>query len=173
MTSKAPGNTRILGTLRHADGKGVVRIEDRFDTNIDDLWTAITDPDRLARWYGTIEGDLCPGGEFRAYVFASGWEGTGRIEVCEPPRRLLVVSKEPDAPSEDTTEVTLTADGDQTILVFEHWGVPPDLLYAYGAGEQIHVEDLADHIAGHERRDPEARWDALVHAYKDLAADVR
>ena len=41
---------RIVGTLRIADGKGVVRTEDRFDTDIDDLWSALTDPGRLARW---------------------------------------------------------------------------------------------------------------------------
>jgi uncharacterized protein YndB with AHSA1/START domain len=173
MTSNDRGGGHILGSLRSADGKGVVRIEDRFDTDIDDLWSAITDPDRLARWYGEVEGDLRLGGEYRAHVFASGWEGTGRIEACEPPRRLLVVSKEPDAPSEDVTEVTLTPDGDQTALVFEHRGVPPDLLYAYGAGEQIHVEDLTDYIAGRERRDAEARWDALEPVYRDLAADIR
>jgi uncharacterized protein YndB with AHSA1/START domain len=172
MTSNTPGGGRILGSLRSADGKGIVRMEDRFDTDVDDLWSALTDPGRLARWYGQIEGDLRLGGEFRAHVFASGWEGTGRIEVCEPPRRLLVVSKEPDAPNEDVTEVTLAPDGDQTILVFEHRGVPLDLLYAYGAGEQIHVEDLADHIAGRERREAEARWDELELAYQDLAAHV-
>ena len=42
--------TRILGSLRSADGKGVVRMEDRFDADIDDLWSALTDPRRLARW---------------------------------------------------------------------------------------------------------------------------
>ena len=172
MTSNERGGNRILGTLRSDDGKGVDRIEDRFDTNIDDLWSAITDPRRLARWYGQIEGDLRLGGEYHAHVFASGWEGTGRIEVCEPPRRLLVVSKEPDAPHEDVTEVTLTPDGDQAILVFEHRGVPLDLLHAYGAGEQIHVEDLADYIAGRERRNAEARWNKLESAYQDLAANI-
>ena len=45
-----------------ADGKGVVRIEDRYDTDIDDLWSAITSPDRLARWIGRVEGDLRPAG---------------------------------------------------------------------------------------------------------------
>ena len=75
-----------------ADGKGVVSMEDRFDTDIDDLWSAMTDPGRLARWLGEVEGDLRLGGEFRARFFASGWEGTGRVEVCEPPRRLLVAT---------------------------------------------------------------------------------
>ncbi len=31
MTSNAHLETRILGSLRSADGKGVVRIEDRYD----------------------------------------------------------------------------------------------------------------------------------------------
>src|SRR6266576_7353514 len=73
MTSNARGSGRILGTLRSADGKGVVRMEDRFDTDIDDQWSALTDPRRLARWLGEVEGDLHLGGEFRARFFASGW----------------------------------------------------------------------------------------------------
>ena len=44
MTSNARAGSRILGSLRSADGKGVVRMEDRFDTDIDDLWSALTDP---------------------------------------------------------------------------------------------------------------------------------
>ncbi len=95
MTSNARGGDRILGSLRSADGKGIVRMEDRFDTDIDDLWSALTDPARLARWYGEVEGDLRPGGEFRARVFASGWEGTGRVEACEPPQRLLLRDQGP------------------------------------------------------------------------------
>src|SRR5579864_5373626 len=96
MTSNARGDSRILGSLRSADGKGVVRIEDRFDTEIDDLWSALTDPARLARWYGQVEGDLRPGGEFRLYLEADGWDGTGRVEACEPPGRLLVTTRESD-----------------------------------------------------------------------------
>ena len=44
MTSNAHPETRILGSLRSADGKGVVRIEDRYDTDIDDLWSALAEP---------------------------------------------------------------------------------------------------------------------------------
>ncbi len=88
MTSDARPSSRILGSLRSEDGKGIVRMEDRFDTDIDDLWSAITDPRRLAHWYGQAEGDLRPGGEFRILVHGSGWEGTARVETCEPPRRL-------------------------------------------------------------------------------------
>ena len=172
MTSNARAGGRILGTLRSADGKGVVRMEDRFDTDIDDLWSALTDPRRLARWLGDVEGDLRLGGEFRARFFASGWEGTGRVEVCEPPRRLLLLTKQPGQLDEHVIEVTLAADGDQTILVWEERGMPLDQLAAYGAGIQVHVEDLAVHIAGHERRDAGARWGELLPAYQDLAGGV-
>jgi len=82
------------------------------------------------------------------------------------------VSKEPDEPNEDSTEVTLTGDGDQTVLVVEQRGLPLDLLWAYGAGLQIHVEDLAAHIAGRERDDTETRFDELKPAYKDLATNI-
>jgi uncharacterized protein YndB with AHSA1/START domain len=165
------GNVRILGRLGSADGKGVVHMEDRFDTDIDDLWQALTDPKRLARWYAEVEGDLRPGGEYRARVFASGWEGTGRIEACEPPRRLVVTGRDPDEPYDNVTEVTLSADGEQTVLAIEQRGLPPELLAGYGAGLQIHVEDLAAHIAGRERA-VEARWGELMPAYQDLAADL-
>ena len=125
MTSNAHAGIRILGSLRSADGKGIVRVEDRFDADIDDLWSAITDPHRLARWMGDVEGDLHLGGEFRARFFASGWEGTGRVRACEPPHRLLVLTKQPDQPDEHVIEATLTTDGDQTTLVWEGRGMPP------------------------------------------------
>ena len=173
MTSNARAGDRILGSLRSADGKGIVRMEDRYDTDMDDLWSALTDPGRLARWIGEVEGDLRLGGEFRAHFFASGWEGTGRVEACEPPHRLLLLTRDPDQPYELVTEATLTADGDQTVLVVEERGMPIDLLAAYGAGNQVHVEDLAAHIAGRERsEDAEARWEQLLPTYQALAADV-
>jgi uncharacterized protein YndB with AHSA1/START domain len=148
-------------------------MEDRFGTEIDDVWSALTEASRLARWYGEIEGDLRLGGEYRARLFASGWEGTGHVEICEPPQRLRVRIKDEDEPNEQVIEATLTADGDQTIVVWEERGMPLDVLSAYGAGVQLHVEDLADHLAGRERRaDATARWAALHPAYQGLAANL-
>jgi len=98
--------------------------------------------------------------------------GTGRVDACEPLQRLQVHIEDADEPDEQDIEVTLTADGDQTIVVWEERGMPLDLLSAYGAGVQLHVEDLADHLAGRERRDDtKARWDELHPAYQDLAAN--
>ena len=171
MTSKARAGARILGSLRAADGKGVVRLEDRYDTDIDDLWSAVTEPRRLARWIAEVDGDLRLGGEFRAR-FTSGWEGTGRVEACEPPRRLVVLTREADEPDEELLEATLTSDGDQTVLVIEARGLPIEYLAAHGAGWQVHVEDLAAHLAGRERCDIKARWNELISAYQDLAGKV-
>jgi len=173
MTSNAQGGSgRILGSLRSADGNGAVRMQDRYDTDIDDLWSALTDPRRLARWIGEVEGDLRLGGQFRAHFFTSGWEGTGRVEACEPPHRWLVRTKDADDPDEHAIEATLTVDGDQTILIIEERGMPLDQLAAYGAGVQVHVEDLAAHIAGRERRDMQERWAELLPTYQALAASV-
>src|ERR1700685_4234690 len=118
MTGNAAAGNRIVGTLRTADGKGIVRIEDRFGTGIADLWSALTDPGRLARWLGEFEGDLCLGGEFRARFF-DGWESTGRVDVCEPPRHLLVMTKHVRQTDEHTIEATLAADGHHAILILE------------------------------------------------------
>jgi uncharacterized protein YndB with AHSA1/START domain len=154
---------------------GVVRMDDRYDTDIDDLWSALTEPGRLARWYGDVEGDLRPGGEFN-FRIPGALEGTGRVDACEPPQRLLVTMRDDDArpgqPEETVTEAWLTTDGGQTVLVVEERGLPLNLLAAYGAGVQIHVENLAGHIAGRESGDTEARWEELLPAYQALAADV-
>jgi uncharacterized protein YndB with AHSA1/START domain len=139
MTSNAAGDRRILGSLRSVDGRGVVRIEDRFATSIENVWSALTDPRRLDQWLGQVEGDLRLGGEFRARFHASGWEGTGRVEASEPPRWLLVLTKKADGSDEGPIEVTLTSEGGHTVVVWEERGKPLGLLAAYGAGVQIHV----------------------------------
>src|ERR1700737_4647943 len=75
-------------------------------------------------------------------------------------------------PFDEAIEATLTADGDQTILVIEVQGMPLDKIAFYGAGWQIHAENLAAYLAGRERGDTEARWDDLVPPYQDLAANI-
>ena len=44
MTSDAGPRNRILGSLRSAESAGVVRIEDRYETTIDDLWEQSPNP---------------------------------------------------------------------------------------------------------------------------------
>jgi hypothetical protein len=51
--------------------------------------------------------------------------------------------------------------------------MPLDAIAFYGAGWQLHAENLASYLAGRERGETEARWDQLVPAYQALAADIR
>jgi hypothetical protein len=75
-------------------------------------------------------------------------------------------------PYDQAIEVTLTSDGEQTILVIEVRGMPLDKIAFYGAGWQIHAEHLGAYLAGREYGDTEARWEELVPAYQELAATL-
>jgi uncharacterized protein YndB with AHSA1/START domain len=157
-------STPLLSSVRALDDRvGAVRVEDLYTTDAHDLWSALTDPERLARWLGDVSGDLTRGGQFHAR-FTSSWTGPGRIEVCEPPRRLLV-RLEPDSPDETEVEATLTAVGEQTRLVIEERGLPIGVLAGHGAGWQAHIEDLAAHLAGRDAADWRTRWLELRPLY--------
>jgi len=117
-------NDRVLGTL-HPDGdSGSVRVQDTYDTGMDDLWSALTEPDRLARWIGTVDGELRLGGEFRAAFFTSGWEGVGRVRECDPPPHFRIEPTDADGSGAGAIDVSLTPDGDRTILVIVESGIP-------------------------------------------------
>ena len=165
MTPQRTGTGTVVGSLRAVNGKAVVRMEDDFGTDAEDLWSALTDPQRLGRWVAWVDGDLRLGGEFRAR-FTSGWEGPGRVDVCEPPRRLLVTMC-PGRDDQTVIEVELFPDGDQTRLVLEERGLPLNAAAAHGAGWQAHVEDLAAHLSGRPTADWPTRWTELTPTYRD------
>jgi uncharacterized protein YndB with AHSA1/START domain len=158
--------TRIIGSMRAIDEKrGAIRVEDVYDTDIDDLWSALTEPARLARWIAEVDGDLRVGGAIYA-TFTSTWEGPGRIDVCEAPGHLFLTML-PGTDEEGTLEAVLTPEGGKTRLVIEDRGLPLDVLYKHGAGWQAHVEDLARYLAGEESQ-WKARWEELSPSYQDL-----
>jgi uncharacterized protein YndB with AHSA1/START domain len=161
------------------DGRGAVRMEDVYDTDIADLWAACTTPDRLARWIARVSGELRPGGTVHA-VFTSSWSGPARIDVCDAPHHLLLTT-EPGTEDEAQIEAWLTAEGPRTRLVVEERGLPLGGLPSYGAGWQAHLEDLGTSLAGGgpvhtdgwSDRAPapawRARWAALAPAYQGTA----
>ena len=169
MSNDTQSASGVVATLRVVDGKGVVRMEDTYDTDIEDLWTALTDPRRLSRWIADVEGDLRLGGVFRAR-FTSAWEGSGRVDVCEPPTRLVVTMTDEDG--ETVIEARLTTEADQTRLVIEDRGLPLGELAAHGAGWQAHVEDLATHLAGHAPADWKTRWLELTPSYRERVENL-
>jgi uncharacterized protein YndB with AHSA1/START domain len=169
----------IIGTMRALDEtRGGVRVEDVYDTDIEDLWEACTRPERLARWIAEVSGDLRVGGTIHA-VFTSTWTGPGRVEVCEAPHHLLL-TMEPGTDDETQMEAWLTQEGSRTRLVVEERGLPVDKLYLHGAGWQAHLEDLGRSLAEHASAHPERwteqtaapawrrRWDELTPAYEAL-----
>jgi uncharacterized protein YndB with AHSA1/START domain len=99
---------------RAADGSEEVSVllTRRYDAAIEDVWDAITDPDRIKRWMMPISGDLRVGGKFQLEGNAGG-----EILQCEPPRRLKLTF----GGETSIVEVRLAADGDErTTLELEH-----------------------------------------------------
>jgi len=157
---------KLIGSMRRLDDRhGAVRVEDVYDTDIDDLWQACTTPERLARWIGEVSGDLRVGGSINA-SWTSSWTGPGRIETCEPPRHLLL-TMEPGTDDETEIEAWLTEEGTKTRLVVEERGLPLDTLHHYGAGWQAHLEDLGRSLQG-ARSVWHDRWTELAPSYEQL-----
>jgi uncharacterized protein YndB with AHSA1/START domain len=156
--------TETIGTMRALDAeRGAIRVEELYDTHIDDLWEACTAPERLARWIAEVSGDLRVGGLIHA-TFTSSWTGPARIEVCEAPRHLLL-TMEPGTQDEAQIEAWLTDDGARTRLVVEERGLPLYHLPFHAAGWQAHLEDLARSI----KDEPSAwreRWTELTPVYQ-------
>ncbi|XZE53620.1 SRPBCC family protein [Planctomycetaceae bacterium SH139] len=56
-----------------------------YDTDLEDLWDAVTNPERIPRWFLPISGDLKPGGHYQLEGNAGG-----KISRCDPPEALDV-----------------------------------------------------------------------------------
>jgi len=79
---------------------------------IEDVWDAVTNPDRMKRWFLPVSGDLRVGGTFQLEGNAGG-----EILRCEPPRLLRVTFGGPTS----VVELRLSEEGDSdTVLELEH-----------------------------------------------------
>jgi uncharacterized protein YndB with AHSA1/START domain len=69
------------------DGKPTraVVAERTYDTTVDDVWDAITNRERIPRWFLPIEGDLRLGGRYQLEGNAGG-----EVTACDPPTHLAV-----------------------------------------------------------------------------------
>jgi uncharacterized protein YndB with AHSA1/START domain len=75
---------RAVGSRTLPAGEArTVTISRVYETPPEDLWDACTNPERIARWFLPISGDLRPGGR---YEFQGNASGT--IERCEPPHSV-------------------------------------------------------------------------------------
>lgn len=104
---------REVGTKPIEGGEGVgVLMRRTYHTSIEDVWDAVTDPERLRRWFLPISGDLRVGGTFQLEGNAGG-----EILECDRPRLLRVTFGGPTS----VVELRLAEEGDeQTTLELEH-----------------------------------------------------
>ena len=71
----------------------VLQVDRSFDAPIEDVWAAITEPERLARWLGTWRGDPTEGHVMWRMGFEEGAdEHELEIRECRPPHRLAVTT---------------------------------------------------------------------------------
>ena len=79
-----------VGRREDRDGRATLLVERTFRAPVEDVWAAVTEPDRLVRWIGTWSGDPASGTvEFR--MTAEGEDiaaETVTVHECDPPRRL-------------------------------------------------------------------------------------
>jgi len=130
----------------------VVTLERRYAAEVADVWQAITDPDRVRRWFLPLTGDLREGGAFQLENHAGG-----DIMTCEPPRHLVVTF----GGESSIVDVVLAGEGDQTLLKLTH-SVPIELagsgagaLYV-GPGWDGALLGIAQYLAGEVVSDPVA-----------------
>jgi uncharacterized protein YndB with AHSA1/START domain len=118
---------RQVKQLPPADGSGErvsVLLRRGYDAPIGDVWDAVTQPDRIKRWFMPISGDLRVGGSFQLEGNAGG-----EILTCEPPRLLKVTFSEPTS----LVEVRLTSQGESAAMLELEHTVPIEMAQS-GAG---------------------------------------
>ena len=145
------------GTVVEHDGQHVLVQTRTFRAPIEDVWAAVTDPERLARWIGTWTGDPTSGSVLFRMLF-EGEEHAGEtmeIRVCEPPRRLHLTSHA----GEDVwlLELELTHADGVTTLTFSQPGITQEQVAGVGPGWDYYLDRLVDAETG---ADPSQRsWD--------------
>ena len=83
-----------------------------FPESPDEVWEALTEPERLEEWFATeVELDATPGGT-GVFRWGNGEERNATVTEVEPGRRLAF-----DWEDEGTVEFTLDEDPDGTRLV--------------------------------------------------------
>lgn len=146
---------RIDTTQR--DGTEVKRLTATrtYRADLDEVWNALTTPDRIPRWFLPVSGDLRLGGRYRLEGNASG-----EVLECEPPQHLAITWEYADEVS--WVDVRLTSLGDQTRLELVHLAPADPAKWAefgpgaVGVGWEMALMGLAAHLTAGDGGDPVA-----------------
>ncbi|KGM10168.1 SRPBCC domain-containing protein [Cellulomonas bogoriensis] len=150
IASSAPAT--LLGTPRQT-----LRFERRLATDLDDAWTLVSDPARVARWFAPVtvgdDDSRTRPQDAVGRTWTTHWDdgreyATGTIVRCEPPHLLEVTwtaSDDADEASADSVlRVSLTEQADGVLLTLEHEGLGETDLVQYGAGWHTYLDRLGD-----------------------------
>ena len=153
---------RELGERRIPAGDGrYLRLRREYDAPIEDVWDALTNPERISRWFLPISGDYRLGGRYQ-------FEGNagGEIVACERPNRLKVTWAYGETTSDvDTSELEVRlspVDEGRTAFELEHTAVVPEEMWAQfgpgavGIGWDQGLLGLSLHLRGGSVDDREA-----------------
>ena len=162
--------TRYLGTVqrevgvREHEGREarVVTALRTYESDIEDVWDAITNPERIPRWFLPVSGELRLGGRYQLEGNAGG-----EITRCEPPKLLAVTWEYGGDLSWVRAELTALGE-DTTRLELEHLAHVPDDFWeqfgpgATGVGWDLSFVGLGEHLAGAAPVDPKVaeQWPA-------------
>lgn len=121
----------------------LLEFDELYDTDVDDLWEAVTTPERLGRWMSPYRGDFRLGGRWEAIGSDGGVYCVGEVTACDAPHEFTTTWQ---VRGEGPTElvVRLEPDDGGTRLRLRHEGVTD---VDYGAGWHTYLEALAGYLA--------------------------
>lgn len=131
-----------------------VEREMRVDASPETVFEFFTDPAKMVRWKGQAATlDPRPGGVYRVEMNEHAVARGEYVEI-DPPHRIVFTwgwegGDAPTPPGSSTVEITLTADGDGTLVRLVHSGLPsPESAEAHGQGWDQYMPRLAIAAAG-------------------------
>lgn len=127
----------------------VIELERRISATREAVFASLTDPTRYTRWHGLeAELDPTPGGIYRVQMTADSIVRGQYVEVDPPSRVVFTWGWEGNAelpPGSSTVEITLRAEGDQTVLHLRHSGLPDERSRAmHHEGWEMYLGRLAE-----------------------------
>ena len=110
-------DTRYGSVTEESDGRWRLEFRRTWPDDADDVWAALTDPGRTARWIGTYEGERRNGATGRLTMAFEDGAPAERLTVveCIEPHRLVL--EWPDDPGW-RVELDLVAQRGGTTLIF-------------------------------------------------------
>jgi uncharacterized protein YndB with AHSA1/START domain len=118
----------LATTERDGQTAWVATITRTYPTTVEDLWEALTSPERLDRWFARVTGELREGGR---YAIEGNADGT--IERCEPPHGFSATWEFGGQTSWIEVAVEEVADAARFTLVHTAH-VPDEFWQQYGPG---------------------------------------